>query len=493
MDKARKPVVQVKSWGGQQRIPEDATFQISCSAFPALSVTHHTNTEAQNSAVELTAAQLFQDLGKQQKKAFAGAGEVDTEVTINTDDGKRTLNFKGIALGDTYSFSSTQVSIRGSAMPEWAMMDALNYSIYTKLSVDTNKKLTDAKSLLDVITITEARLIEGWSEVLLELSRDTSAGASAKKEQTEKIHQRNQKYRSVFLKIIKNSEKTIGWSSLDKFFKGDSKAAEALNQGIANAVMRILVGGKGSFLNTLNHLASQFQCIYIPGTEPGDPGKLVNMAYLVAAEPEPLELELLAGCSMQAGNPAGLLPVGYVFVHGEKNVDLNVKYPFLGISVPKEAMSLGGSVDVISAPDWLISNEVDIFKPDDIQPVIENEPTSASVKAAKSVEKTIKTATEDVGYCVSSVAAAWGLCHYAWVSLAHCKASLTVPCTFRYEIGKRYVVKCEGKELFTGFLSGYSSSISAGSCLTSLSFSHIMATGFSLPGTSEMKEAKLVQ
>lgn len=493
MSEHRKPVVEVQQWGGKQRIVEAATYQIMCASYPSITVKHHTNTEAQQEAVEMTAAQLFEDLGEQQTKAFKGNSETDTEMSIDPDDGSR-LEFKGIATGDRYSFSSTAVHITGSAVPDWALVDMLNYSIYTDLSVDIREGEKGASSLIELIKRTEKRLIDGWPKVKEKLEQNKSENPYSPIElkAREKIHERNQKVRDIFLQILDNSVDTIGWSSLDKFFKRPVQGEQVQN-GIARTTMRALVGSGGTFLNALQQLANQFQCIYVPSMEPGNPGKLVNMAYLVAAEPEELEVDTLVGASMSAGNPAGILPVGYTFVRSDVNADVHCPNPFLGIAVPKEALDLGGACDMIQLPNWAPNNTTDFFKEEDIKKISESEPQSASINAAREPIEEEEATKEELGYSIHSIAAAYGLCHYAWVSLAHCRASLTVPCTFRYEIGKRYKVMNEGKELFTGYLMGFTSGISTGSCLTELAFSHIMATGFSLPGTSEMKEAKLVQ
>ena len=493
MSDHRKPVVEIKQWGGKQRIVESAVYQIMCASYPSITVKHHVNTEAQQEAVEMTAAQLFEELGEQQTKAFKGKSETDTELTIDPDDGSK-LEFKGISTGDRYSFTSTAVNITGGAVPDWSLVDMLNYSIYTDLSVDIRDGEKGASSLIELLKMTEKRLIDGWQKVKqkLEKNKGEDPYSPIELKAREQIHERNQKVRNIFLQILDNSKDTIGWSSLDKFFKRPIQGKQVQN-GIARTTMRVLVGSGGTFLNALQQLANQFQCIYVPSLEPGNPGKLVNMAYLVAAEPEELKIDTLVGTSMSAGNPAGILPVGYTFVRSDVNADTRCPNPFLGIAVPKEALDLGGACDMIQLPNWAPNNTTDFFKEEDIKKISESEPQSASLNEARDPIKEEEDAKEELGYSIHSIAAAYGLCHYAWVSLAHCRASLTVPCSFQYEIGKRYKVMSEDKELFTGYLMGFTSSISTGSCLTELSFSHIMATGFSLPGTSEMKEAKLVQ
>lgn len=497
MKQARKPEVKVESWGGKKRIIQEISYMAACSSWPSLSATHHVNSDAQDGAVRITAEEMFKSLGEQQKKAFDGAGNADTQVSIDVDDqdmGGSTLEFKGIALGDTYDFSAHNVSVRGAAMPEWALMDMLNYSIYGDFDSDTNKVIESSSSVIEIIQATEQRLMtEAWSKAQEKLSQDKGEGAKQTLQNATKIHQRNQKVRQYFKQVISNSQETFGWSSLDKLFK-DRNQRTILNRSIANVVMRVLVGGRGGFLATLNSLANQFQCIYVPGKDPTDPGKLVNMGYLVAAEPETLEIKTLASASLRAGSPAGLLPIGYVHVLSPINGNTNVRYPYTGASVPKENLSKGGAEDRVEAPDWAAQPGIDAFaKEKTTQYAKAEKPESASItKTEQAVQRTEKD-LEKWGTSVQSVAAAWGLCHYAWTSLAHCTAALSVPGTFKPELGKRYKVQQEGKELFTGFLYSISTTVSAESCLTSLNFSHIMATGFSLPGTQEMKEANLVK
>ena len=493
MSELRKPVVTLNKWGGAQRIVEQASYSIMCAAYPSLTVKHHTNTEAQNEAVEMTADRLFRELGEQQAKAFKGNTAIDTEVIIDTDDGSK-LEFKGLATGDSYGFSSASVNVTGHALPDWSLVDMLNYSIYTDISVDIHKKDDNATSILDAIKIAEKKLVEGWDIVKKRLETAAKQDSSKKREleAITKVHERNMGVRDIFLKILDNSKDTFGWTNIESYFK-DKNYKVLLTNSIANTTMRMLVGNKSTFLNAMLQLANQFQCIYVPGVAPGDPGKLVNLAYLVAAEPEDMEIDTLVGTTMRAGTPSGVLPIGYTFVKSNRPADIHEANPFMGIAVPKETLDLGGAASDVQLPDWCLDSTLDAFKEEDVRRAVSTEPQSASIEHAKDPTKAEEKAKVDLGYAVSSIAAAYGLCHYAWVSLAHCRASITVPCTFKYSIGKRYRVLSNGKELFVGYLMGYNSNISAGSCLTELSFSHIMAAGFSLPGTSEMKEAKLVQ
>lgn len=493
---ARKPYVKVKKWGGEPRIADNVTVSIATGSYPSINAQHHKNTDVSSGAQKVTAEELFSALGKQQTAAFKGAGDVNTEVEVFCDDGQPPATFKGMAGGDSYSFSASAVAISGTALPEWTMIDTLNYSIYTEadtpapdihLSADPDKD-----NILDIIKAAEQSLIDNWSTVTDRIKKAIEDGVTFPYELEAKtaIHNRNMKYRGYFLQLLENSKQTFGWSSLTKLME-NKNAKEQINITIREAAMAQLTGSVGNFLSVISAIAGQFQCVYVP--EYSSPGKLINMAYLVASNPEDLTINCLTGCSMYASNPDGVLPIGYVFVKCPDSNDGHMSYQFKGVGMPKATRTMGGAVMEVNIPDWCntVGLAVD-FRSMTVREFEEGTTTDASLEQ---IEVDLSdTAEEDAQekYAVGNVAKAWGLCAYAWSALVNCRATLNVPATLKYTIGKRYKVKLGESELFTGFLDSCSTTINSENCLTTLEFSHIMASGFELPGTDEMKENGLV-
>lgn len=497
--KARKPLVKINSWGGETRIAETVTLAIHCGSYPSLTVTHHKNTDVSKGAQKVTAAELFEALGKQQQEAFKGAGEPNVDVSIDCGDGEGETKFSGISCGDTYGFSTSAVNIQGNALPAWALMDMLDYSIYKDangfvLASDTNE--TDPKekeTILEVLKDVENTLIQSWDriETALQDAVNDNRIFPSELESARVTHERNMRIRQYFIQLLDASKDTFGWFSIDKLMQEDVAAKKEINANIREAAITHLTSNVGNFMSAIAAMAGQFQCLYVP--ELDNPGKFVNMAYLVASEAQELEIDCLAGCSMSASNPDGILPIGHVHVYCPKTTDSNMSTQFRGVSVPKATRALGGATMSVNIPDWCNTTGMAVdFRNMVVEEYADGETTDASVEQVD-VDLS-ETAEEDAQakLVIGNVATAWGLCAYAWSALVNCHASLNVPATLKYTVGKRYKVKSGDSVLFEGFLNGCSTVISAENCLTTLEFSHIMAPGFELPGTDEMKENGLV-
>lgn len=496
-DTIRRPSIKLNSWGGEQRIAQEVTFSIACSTYPNIQLIHHKNQEAAQSATNLTAKELFSSLGKQQAAAFAGIMEANSELTIDTGGtSNNTLTFKGITLGDTYSFTARSVSISGSALPEYAVMEVLDYSIYGDVSNSLHDEVLTANSILEIIKKVEENLFKSWKKVKETLLAGSPNSAVVQAvNNMESIHNRNSTVRKYFLQILENSKETFGWDNINNIVKNEKQARDNLTTSIYNKVAAVLKGSIGSFLSTLSALASQFQAVYIPGVN--DPGKLVNMMHLILDEPEKFKPEAILSANMQTNASTGFMPLGTVTVKTNPDVSLH-SGANISITVPESNVSKGGKTMSIQAPVWFpssmnsyLTNEND-FKTMQTDPI--QKKMSALVDYAVNACKLVFTKDKKTSESRCSVAKAWGLCYYAWSVLAGCVANITIPGTFGLTLGKRYTILSErGEELFTGFLHRQETSISTTSgCLTFLQFSHIMTPEFTLPGYDEVKEAGIV-
>lgn len=496
-DIIRRPNITLKLWGGEERIAQEAVFTTSCSTYPNLQLIHHKNQEAEEAAVSLTAKELFSSLGKQQAAAFEGIMEANSELTIDTGGASNNiLNFKGITLGDTYSFTSRAVSIAGSALPDYAVMEVLDYSIYGDVSNSLHDDILQASSILEIIKKTEENLYNGWSKLKSAmLSGYPTDAVKQAVANMEAIHNRNAKVRKYFVQILENSEDTFGWSNIDDLIKSEKQSRYNLTSSISNKVAAVLKGSLGSFLSTLSTLAAQFQTVYIP--EVDNPGKLVNMMHLIVDDPKDFTPEAIISSNMQTNASTGFMPLGTVTVKANPDISLHTG-AYVSIVVPESNVNKGGKNIAIQAPVWFpasmnsyLTNEND-FKELQKEAIPQN--ISASIDYVKGICESLFKADKETTEGRCSIAKAWGLCYYAWSVLAGCVANITIPGTFELELGKRYrVLSAEGDELFTGFLHRSETSISTTSgCLTFLQFSHIMTPEFTLPGYNEVKEAGIV-
>lgn len=501
MEEARRPVITCSQFGGEKRIVQAASFSINCGSYPNLTIDHHKDIDAQSRAVYLMDENIFESLGTQQTAAFnSGFQNINTQITVDTGKkGGAKLDFTGISLGSSYSFSSVNVSNRGQAMPEWCKMDMLNFSIYTGADCDIDRAVEEFNDIPSIILYVINELTTNIANKMQQAYSAEKWKGTDVPDTFASIHRNNLEVVGYFKKVIENSRESFGWSNLQQILSASGPSntdvtKTELNSRVTAAVTQVLVGSRGgSFLGTLNLLASQFQCVYVPGLY--DPGKLVNMAFLIGSPSQTLKAESIINMALDPGSPGGLAPVGYVLVMGCTNTDTDLGTPPV-MAAPKENRDKNGVPSTIYIPDWFPSL-VKFYAYDSSE--LEQAETklgelSADIATAEQEVNQVEKKASDQIAAATGIAKAWALCYYAWTTLARSVATMTVPGTFEFEIGKRYDVQAaDGSTIFTGFLSGYNTIIETGSgALTNLHFSHIMCPGFQLPGTDEMKEVGLI-
>lgn len=494
-ERAVKPEVVITQWGGKKRSCVSLDYELCCGMFPYCSTKAVLKISAENSAIATSSAKVFKRLGEQQQASFTGktSPDVTLNATANTPkkyrpgSSKTTLTFSGFSLGDTHTFTVNETHQRGAAVPTYASVDALCYGIYKDMKPDPFIAEQIPDNLIDIIKYVETSLRSSFVNTEDALQSDDIP--EEMKNAVKKIHERNEQLVSIFHKILENSRQTIGWSKMSQWLPG--KVGEELRERIAEAIQRVLVNNLGNFMNTLTSLGGIFQCLYVPHHEPSNPGKFVNKAYLVAGKAESLDLHPVA-VAAQAANPSAFLPVSHVYVSSAYRSDPNVASKVEGVNCPTNGPDNGGSQIQIAGPPWwvpdLLAQEEDAL----VEIQTKGGTVCATTKLNDTQKKAGKTVKETAKKSLT-ICQAWGLCHYAWMSLLNCVADVTIPAVFGLEIGKRYTVKVNNEEIFTGFLLSMNTSLDASSsCLTRLKFSHIMCPGFTLPGADELKSLGMV-
>jgi len=459
-----------------------------------------TPSTADSGAIETKSTSILQRLGQQQTASFEGKVSPDASAHLYADeqDPSDKLEFEGFACCDTFGVSPGQISSSGTAAVKWTEIEALNYGIYSPEDTNTADYTSgvEGSSFLEIIKNIEKKLYESWTNEVYEAKKNTDKNQA---EVQKKIHKRNGQIRQHFLDILEASKDTIGWPKINQYLAWDSRQdsslpAQSLRDSIARTVCGYLQNGGGSFLGSLLQIGELFQCIFVPSTDSDMPGKFVNKALAVGGPAETLKLDIIS-VSGRAASSFGLLPVSHVFLKPPEAKSTVVYARANGVCAPKEAADKGGAQIEAPIPPWWMT----ALQTGDIQEMEKAQNNAALRKATPilgkvfpKLEQITKAAKAqipiefDVGYM-------WAMVVYAWSVLAGSTASVQVPGTFKIEPGKRYKVQnSKGEEMFTGFLTGFSTSISPGNCLTNLVFSHIMFPGFKLPGEDELKSAGIL-
>lgn len=503
---AIRPSINLTAWGifnKYEITPTSVTYSRELNSPPSVGLSYSVVPQnAKDSAIRTSSTSILQYLGKQQVSVFEGktGPDVSLEVVIDTDD---FLLFSGYACGDTFGVTAGNISSSGTAAVAWTELEALNYSIYAPDKKNTKVFSSGVKgnSFLEIIKSVEEKLFNSWTEAVYEEKKSLNEHQA---EIDKKVHERNTTLRSYFLKILDASTDTIGWKKINKYLEKDNIDAgdvadklpgQSLRESVAQLICGILQNGGGSFLGQILRIGEEFQWVFVPSQDPHSPGKYVNKAYAVGGQAEDLTVEAI-NFSGKTSNIFGLLPVSHVYIKPPKRKNSRILADAVGVCAPKEAADKGGAQVAAPSPNWwfpaLSSEGVDIIREVLREDAPEQAYTTFGTQLYKPIEDNKKAVDKqvpaefDVGYM-------WALMAYAWGSLAASTAAISVLGTFKVEPGKRYKVKnMKGEELFTGFLTGYSTSVSTQSCLTNLVFSHIMFPGFKLPGEDELKAAGIV-
>lgn len=502
--RAVKPKVTIEEWGIFKKgevSPTNASYTCQINSPPSVAMTYTiTPTTADSGAIETKSTSILQRLGQQQTASFEGKVSPDASAHLYADEQDKSdqLEFGGFACCDTFGVSPGQIDSSGTAAVTWTEIEALNYGIYGPENKNTSPYASgvEGSSFLEIVKNIEKKLYESWTNEVYEAKKKTDKNQA---ELQKKIHERNGKLRGYFLDVLEASKDTIGWPKINQYLAWDSRKdkklpAQSLRESIAGTVCGYLQNGGGSFLGTLLQIGELFQCVFVPSTDSTKPGKFVNKALAVGGPPETLKLDIIS-VSGRAASSFGLLPVSHVFLKPPDAKNTAVYARANGVCAPKEAADKGGAQIAAPMPPWWMP----ALQTEDIQRMEEAQGNATARKAMAVLGKVfpkieqINKATTDQVAIEFDVGYMWAMVVYAWSVLAGSTASVQVPGTFKIEPGKRYKVQnSKGEEMFTGFLTGFSTSIAPGNCLTNLVFSHIMFPGFKLPGEDELKSAGIL-
>lgn len=455
---------------------------ISINTFwPYVRLQTHPKKDAEQQAVKLSTADVAEEQGKIQKKIFQERTSSDCEINVSLDgdDSAGTFNFKGYLTGGAYEFSAGTVDKESQAVPEYALVSILNYSVY-KQNVAWRQDLepTFEDSFTDFIKQCGQKLMENWNE-------NQESQSELEHEIANKQHELNQKAKQYWEQLLQDSdgEDKFGWEDAAEAMKDPAVGDDKLRQ----RVMYVLQNVNGPFETTIMQMAEEFQLTYVPQWD--KIGYYLNN-YNIMKNPEELSLDIVS-MSCQGSNGMSLFPIKYVAVVPPQQSQYRQEgQPASYIVYPEEGLKEGGSMLRSSGPLWIdgsmATQEMDEEGEEPERRKKECDPDSVD-EGPESAAEDEKTA----GELVYDVCQKWAQAEYTYQALSGSNAKIVTTVNFKAELGKCYRVKSKkGGELFTGQLAIIEHSISTGDgrnpqAMTQLSFTNVCFPGFQLPGVDQ--------
>lgn len=458
------------------------TLLASVGTFPTAEITYHTSSGITKS--------IPQDLASKMSSAQNNIYQSLQKDTITIDDGiGNTQTFEGYIVDGAYTLATGQVGFKQTLIHKSALLNNLQTGIYlfdslyrtpTKLPAGGNKYSSWMKSCLDDI-------ITSWQT---SIGVTTAIGQSTKNYMN-RVHGENGSPKQIWDSILDNSEDENDYLSSITTDSNDV----SLHSAIVNFIRGIYSTSSGSFLQTIDTFGSQFQIKYVPAVFASSSatfGKFVSYETMIdSGEAKALNIRAM---SVRTGI-SDIIPIGQVAVHGipttmyRDNAPRNSpsSVPPEVATFPDSSGSTYGRSTKTMAPSWLPvsldmgSSDSSEAREDNLNVSVYKQTASEKVRDKQKVVDTI----------VKKAVVNWAKNMYVDLSISGAVAEISIKLDLSWELGKPYAVQAmleggDGVDLFTGFLSSMTHTVSSNpsspSASTTLVFTHVRASGFSLPG-----------
>lgn len=491
----RRPIVQIDYPLGEASTDE-LVVNSSVNAHNTASFTAFAGSEASEGSNKILSAEAAALMGRAQTLGFSKRTSPDTTIYAyaGSDTGVRMRMFLS---GPTFLMQAGRIRPAFSAVAESSLIANLKLDIYvtnTAREQGQNSEMSEGVVVADRVpraTNLASRLKE-VTETMIEYWNVNAAGETGPsariKQQRHTINQQGplEQWYRMLDNSVEGLARTADWLSVIARNKDGSA-----NRSFNSELLAILRGTSRDFQEIIDELCGVFQLVVIPDPN-GGAGKFALMDSMVTADPK--DLTLPAESMLLNGDVShDLLPVQQVLAKGlpylatltsidphRKKTDAG--YFFVG-GFPAEAPAASGDVMIVGLPSFIEKTIKEIPNPDGTIP-----PDISSIEGDYSQVKklSIEYSDELAKKLVESY------CRYIYIdtALGGSSTSITLPADLTLWPGERYRVKnAKGDLLFTGFLSGVThtfrkSTGSQGQVTTVCNFTHIMFSGFTLPGVS---------
>lgn len=477
------------SIGGEDRAPGSIQITYSVNSYGQCTATHYSaaNPQAHMSAISITSADVYTDMGSRQALIFSERKDPDYKVLLSSkpkggqsEEKGGTIQFEGFIAAPSYNFNTSTVAMSDTGVDKLALLDVMNLSIYA--APQWSRTTTSVKLSKNDYCVPKYAA-EVVKEIIQEKNlprKPLGAGDDYDDKAVKSQHRLNVEVLPVFLQLMKDSEETWGWRDIL------AKAKDRCDASVAQHLMSSLCSASNSFISSLLTFATGYKNILVP--ESDEDGKITYRfcsAVDVVNRPADAIKVNPVSAAISAGNTSGLFPIRYVAVTRPAVKASRTETHKAGQIVavyPVDNMRMGGTpVRDMGAP-WM----PEVYPTFTTDPAgksnpIEEYPVRAKVRQEKSevdknIEEGITLGTE--------IDMEWAKLSYYWMALGTSTVTLSLPFTRTISVGRRYqVYSRKGDELFTGFCSRVTYRINTqGSRDAGITaeFTHVELPGFKL-------------
>lgn len=489
--KILRPTARVTSPLGEGS-PNYVSVSASTNTDVRVAFSFYSGDEAADKASKVITSDLAAVMGRAQQIGFSPRTSPD--VTVALEDGQGgSLNLSCFLSGpaiDIQRQGGFKPSI--SAVGSSALMEHLKLDIYSSrfngeggvdglLSEGTrtvSEVVQDGNLATRMRTLTQ-KLISHW-----ENNRQASGDPEISRILQDQKHAANQNGPlDSWYRMLDNSTGSLSFDWLDLM-----KDNEAFNSTFNQDLLTLLRGQSIGFSSVLAGLMASFQLMTIPARD-GGPGSFARLSDVWDGEVEELEASPMSQIMQSQGN-SGLLPIGQVLLRGAPTTAAFIEgygsASILGGQVlggfPEDDPGPSADTLIIGAPyylekllPWFVSSPPEGRSPGDYENFKKGYQRLTKL-GVNFEEKVIKNLIRD--YCRGV---------YIDQSLALTSFSMQTPADLSLWPGRRYRLLSGGEPILEGFLQNVEHTFArgqgGGQATSTLNFSHIAFTGFTLPNS----------
>lgn len=472
-----KPSVKSKKSGHVDNI----VIMAQVGAFPRVEMRYHIISSGISKAVP---SDIAAKMAESQKGIYGGLQK--DSITIN--DGKNEVTFEGYVVDGTYAIGPGDVGYSQVLVHKSAIVDMFNTGVYIpgKPWRPADDKLDGGNKYTGWMKAALADIVKQW-----QYSLSSAAITGTTKENAKKIHGENEQPAKAWDAILSASDDTNEF--LGKIADTTKGGDASLKEALVSLIGHIYQGAAGGFLQAMDTFGAQFQIKYVPAvfsSSSGSFGKFVTYASMIA---DGASKQLNLRSMLVRTGISDIIPVTQIAVHGVPSMAYRVQGTTNNgapTQVPQEivvfpASSAGGRTYKTMCPSWLPKNV-------DMGSTVATSTAPLDSKRYLQSAGELRAAKQSAINNISNKAVReWAKSMYVDVAISGARAELAIKLDVSWELGKSYTVQAAsdgggGTDLFTGFLSAITHSISSSAAspkaVTQLTFTHVQAVGFKLPG-----------
>lgn len=474
----RKPKVTIPG-EATDSITYRATVPVSSSIAGCPAIRYSSHKAGGDRVENPTAKELIAKIAAAQTKMF----EAPTKNEIRIEDGGGNfVVFQGYDTGPHHDLMFGGVNNGKSLVHRCARLFFINTSIYMPPRAKPGEKVPPTAAAVTTLNAAKnpCEALKIVLEKIIKDSKVTLGADTTENKIRKKIHADNLKILNEEWYPILNASTEAGipaWES--------AMNTKPLRLQIYTQIRDVYLGGTADFSSIISTFENLFQMRFIPGHMGTTPGKFIPLSALLS-DAEDKEVNI-ASLSMNPGPRKFLAPTA-VAIRGLPSDELDPTAAAQSSAGPgmiswPDPLPEAGQTLVMQLPAWLPSSMFPNF--------IVKGGTNLDFKANFEAVKGIEAQKLLSAFLVKRICSDIARLAYNDISLQDAVATIVCPLDVSWELGKRYSIKQpsttsgDSSVLFSGFLRDVqhrvSSNPSKAEATTQLTFSHVEATGFTLP------------